>query len=51
MLLFLQMWTRDRGIQLKVFDPAAGVRQDLERSRSAAAVEFIGMGEVLLLLG
>ena len=51
MLLFLQMWTRDRGIQLKVFDPAAGVRQNLERTRSAAAVEIVGMGEVLSLLG
>jgi anti-anti-sigma regulatory factor len=51
MLLFLQMWTRDRGIQLKVFDPAAGVRQNLERTRSAAAVEIVGMGELLSLLG
>jgi anti-anti-sigma regulatory factor len=50
MLLFLQMWTRDHGIQLKVFDPPAGVRQSLERTRSAAAVEIAGMGEVLSLL-
>ena len=50
MLLFLHMWTRDRGIQLKIFDPAAGVRQSLERTRSAAAVEIVGMGEVLSLL-
>ncbi len=51
MLLFLQVWTRDRGIQLKMFDPPAGVRQNLERARSAAAVEIVGMGEVLSLLG
>jgi len=51
MLLFLQMWTRDHGIQFKVFDPPAGVRQGLERTRSAAAVEIAGMGEVLSLLG
>jgi anti-anti-sigma regulatory factor len=51
MLLFLQVWTRDRGIQLKMFDPPAGVRQNLERTRSAAAVEIVGMGEVLSLLG
>lgn len=51
MLIFLQMWTRDRGIQLKVFDPTAGVRRSLERTRSAAAaVEIAAMGEVLSLL-
>lgn len=51
MLVFLQMWTHDHGIQLKVFDPPDGVRQSLERARSAAAVEIAGMGEVLSLLG
>jgi anti-anti-sigma regulatory factor len=51
MLMFLQVWTRDRGIQLKVFDPAAGVRRSLERTRSAAAaIEIAAMGEVLSLL-
>ena len=51
MLIFLQMWTHDRGIQLKVFDPAAGVRRSLERTRSAAAaIEIAAMGEVLSLL-
>jgi anti-anti-sigma regulatory factor len=52
MLLFLQMWTCDRGIQLKVFDPSANVRHSLERTRSAATtVEIAGIGEVLSLLG
>lgn len=51
MLLFLQIWTRDHGIQFKVVDPPAGLRQNLERTRSAAAVEVAGMGEVLSLLG
>ena len=51
MLLFLQMWTRAHGIQFKVFDPPAAVRQSLERVSSAAAVEIAGMGEVLSLLG
>ena len=51
MLIFLQLWTRDHGIQLKVFDPPARVRQSLERARSAAEVEIAGMGEVLSLLG
>src|SRR5678816_3786657 len=51
MLIFLQMWTHDRGIQLKVFDPVAAVRRSLERTRSAAAVEIAATGEVLSLLG
>ena len=51
MLLFLQMWTRAHGIQFKVFDAPAGIRQSLERTRSAAAFEIAGMGEVLSLLG
>lgn len=32
MLLFLRLWTRCRGIQLKVFDPPARVRKSLERT-------------------
>jgi anti-anti-sigma regulatory factor len=52
MLMFLQMWTHHRGIQLKVFDPAAGVRRRLEHTRpAAAAVEIAATGEVLSLLG
>ncbi len=51
MLLFLQMWTRAHGIQFKVFDPPAGIRQSLGRISSAAAVEIAGTGEVLSLLG
>jgi hypothetical protein len=51
MLVYLQMWTRDHGIQFKVFDPPAGVRQSLARARSAADVEIAGMGDVLSLLG
>ena len=51
MLIFLQVWTRQRGIQLKVFDPAPGARRSLERTRSAtAAIEIAAMGEVLSLL-
>jgi anti-anti-sigma regulatory factor len=51
MLLFLHMWTRDHGIVFKVMDPPAAVRQSLERTRSAAAVDIAGMDEVLSLLG
>lgn len=50
MLLFLRLWARDRGIQLKVLDPPAGVRQSLDRTRSAVDIEIAGMGEALSLL-
>lgn len=32
MVLFLQLWIRSLGIQLKVFAPSAAVRQSLERT-------------------
>jgi len=51
MLLCLQIWIHGLGAQLKVFAPPAAVRQTLERTRSAAAVEIAGMGEVRSLLG
>jgi anti-anti-sigma regulatory factor len=50
MLLFLDVWTRNRGIQLKVFDPTASVRKSIERVRSAVKVEIAGMAELLSLL-
>jgi anti-anti-sigma regulatory factor len=51
MLLFLHLWTREHGIQLKVMDPIACVRESLERMRSIAAVKIAGIGEALSLLG
>lgn len=51
MLVFLQRWASDNGIQFKVFDPPAFVRQRLERVRSASELEIAGMSEVLALLG
>jgi anti-anti-sigma factor len=51
MLVFLQRWTRDRGIQLKVFDPPAYLQQRLERIHFATELEIAGMREVLSLLG
>lgn len=50
MLLYLQLWARDRGIQLKVLDPPAGVRLSLDRTRAAVDIEIAGMGEALSLL-
>jgi len=51
MLVFLQRWASDHGIQFKVFDPPPFVRQRLERVRSASELEIAGMSEVLSLLG
>jgi anti-anti-sigma regulatory factor len=51
MLVFLQRWTSEHGIQFKVFDPPALVRQRLEQVRSASELEIAGMSEVLALLG
>jgi anti-anti-sigma factor len=51
MLVFLQRWTRDRGIQLKVFDPPAFLQQRLESVHFATELEIAGMREVLSLLG
>jgi anti-anti-sigma regulatory factor len=51
MLVFLQRWTRDRGIQLKAFDPPAFLQQRLERVHFATELEIAGMSEVLSLLG
>jgi anti-anti-sigma factor len=51
MLVFLQRWASEHGIQFKVFDPPAFLRQRLERVRSASELEIAGMSEVLFLLG
>lgn len=50
MLLSLQKWTHDRGIEFRVVDPPARVRRSLERFRSTISVEIAGMAEVLTLL-
>jgi hypothetical protein len=51
MLLFLQRWASGHGIQFKVFDPPAFLRQRLQRVRSASDLEIAGMSKVLFLLG
>ena len=51
MLVFLQRWTRERGIQLKVFDPPAFLQQRLASVHFATELEIAGMREVLSLLG
>jgi anti-anti-sigma regulatory factor len=51
MLVFLQRWASDHGIQFKVFDPPAFVRERLKQVRSASELEIAGMSDVLFLLG
>ena len=51
MLVFLQRWAGEHGIQFKVFDPPAFVRQRLEQVRWASGLEIAGTSEVLALLG
>jgi anti-anti-sigma regulatory factor len=51
MLVFLQRWAGEHGIQFKVFDPPAFVRQRLERARWASGLEIAGTSDVLALLG
>jgi anti-anti-sigma regulatory factor len=50
MLVFLQAWARSVGIEFKLFDPPPGVRQSLQRLRSAAEFEMASIDEVLDLL-
>jgi anti-anti-sigma regulatory factor len=50
MLVFLHLWTRDHGIQLRVVSPVAGVRQSLERAHHGAGIQIAGIGEVLTVL-
>ncbi|HYW40846.1 MAG TPA: STAS domain-containing protein [Terriglobales bacterium] len=50
MLVILQAWTRDLGIQFKLFDPQPVVRRSLQRLRSTAEFEIASMNDVLSLL-
>ena len=51
MLVFLQRWAGEHGIQFKVFDPPAFVRQRLEQVRWASGLEIADTSEVLAQLG
>ena len=50
MLVFLQRWAGERGIQFKIFDPPALVRQRLEKIQWASGLEVADTSEVLALL-
>ena len=49
MLVFLQRWTRDHGIQFKVFNPPRHVRERLERAGSISELEIASVPEVMAL--
>ena len=51
MLVFLRQWTRDRGIQLKLFNPSRFVRRRLERSGLSRIFEVASIADVLALVG
>jgi anti-anti-sigma regulatory factor len=50
MLLFLQRWAYDRGIQLKLFNPTRAVRDRLERAGPIPAFDFPSLHEMMALL-
>ncbi|HZR56671.1 MAG TPA: STAS domain-containing protein [Terriglobales bacterium] len=51
MLVMLQSWTHSHGMEFKLFDPQAAVKQKLQSIRSAAELKIASMDEVLRLLG
>lgn len=51
MLVFLQRWTRDNHIQLKLFGLSQHVRHSLERVSSSSGFEMTSMEEILSLVG
>jgi anti-anti-sigma regulatory factor len=50
MLLFLQRWARDRGIQLELFNPCPSVRSELEHAMPPHELEFVSLSEVMAVL-
>jgi len=50
MLLQLQHWTRQRGIQLKLFNPCPSVKRDLEQAGSLYGFNFAPLAEVMSIL-
>jgi anti-anti-sigma regulatory factor len=51
MLVFLQRWTRDNGIKLKLFNPQGAVRCSLDRARTVCNFELVSDVDVLAFLG
>jgi anti-anti-sigma factor len=51
MLIFLQRWTHDNGIKLKLFNPQAAVRRSLDRAGTVCNFELVSEVDVLAFLG
>jgi anti-anti-sigma factor len=51
MLVYLQQWTRDHGIQFKLFNPSRSVRERLEHIGSMSAFDIATLHEMMALLG
>lgn len=50
MLLFLQRWTRERNIRLKLFNPTNLVKYRLERASPTVQFDFATLNEMTALL-
>jgi anti-anti-sigma factor len=50
MLAFLERWSRDRGIQLKLFCPSRAVLKGLEQTRALLNFEIASFHEMMELL-
>src|SRR5207237_8109398 len=51
MLVFLQRWTHDNGIELKLFNPQGAVRRSLDLASTVCNFEFVSEVDVLRFLG
>src|SRR5205823_14489103 len=51
MLVYLQQWTGDHGIQFKLFNPSRSVREGLEHAGSMSAFDIATLHEMMALLG
>ncbi len=51
MLAFLERWTRERGIKLKLFCPSRPVLQGLVHNRSILNFDITGFHEMMHILG
>jgi anti-anti-sigma regulatory factor len=51
MLVFLQRWTKDNGIELRLFNPCSTVRHNLERAAALCGLEMISQEPLLSTIG
>ena len=51
MLVFLQRWTKDNGIELSLFNPRPAVRHNLERASALCGLEIISEESLFSVIG